>query len=112
MERADSRRGLPNNATSCGFYSCGYGIQARHRSLGGCPGADTYDDRSSLSLSDRYSPAVHAYAYADPDRHAHADRDRHGHPYAHAHADPDFHAHPYARLQRRTIPELGVAILR
>ncbi len=120
MERADSRRGIPNNATCCGCYWRGYRSRAGDRSLRGCPGADTYDDRSSLSNSHRYSRAAHAYAYADADPYPHADTDAHAHPnadpdpdpHAHSYAHADFHAYPYARLQRRTIPKLGVEILR
>ncbi len=125
VEGANSKRGLANRTGSCGCCGRGYGSQSGHRSLRCCPGADTYDNLCSLSDSQPYSHR-HAYAYAyaytycyayantTPDTHSCAARTRtHAHPYAHADADPDPdpHTHPYARLPR-TIPKLGVAILR
>jgi hypothetical protein len=108
VEGANSKRGLANRTSSCGR---GYGSQSRRCSLRGCPSADTYDNLCSLSDSQPYSHRhaysySYAYAYANttPDTHSCAAR-------THADADPDPHAHPYARL-RRTIPKLGVAILR
>ena len=119
VEGANSKRGLANRATSCGCCGRGYGNQARHRSLKGCPSADTYDNLCSLSDSQPYSHRhayacayayAYSYAYANttPDTHSCADADADANP----HAYPYAHAHPYARLQRRTIPKLGVAILR
>ncbi len=113
VEGANSKRGLANRTSSRGCCGRDYRIQARHRSLRGCPSANTYDNLCSLSDSQPYSHRhAHAYAYTDttPDTHSCPAR-THGHLYAHADADPDPHAHPYARLQR-TIPKLGVAILR
>jgi hypothetical protein len=117
VEGANSRRGLANRTSSCGCCGRGYRIQSRHRSLRGRPSADTYDNLCSLSDSQPDSqPYSHRYAYSyansyantTPDTHSCAAR-THAHPYAHADADPD--AHPYARLPR-TVPKLGVAILR
>ena len=117
VEGADSKRDLANRTSSRGCCGLGYGNQSQHHSLRGCPGADTYDNRSPLSLtkSQPYShrhACSYAYAYPRADANAHtgphagadANADTHAHSYA--------HAHPYARLQRRTIPKLGMAILR
>ncbi len=120
VEGANSKRGLANRTSSCGCCGRGYGSQARHRSLKGRPSADTYDNLcsppNSQPDSHRHAYAYsYAYAYANPHPSVHPSA--HAHPYADAdpdpHADPDAdpHAHPYARLQR-TIPKLGVAILR
>ena len=118
VEGANSKRVLANRTPSCGCCGRGYGSQSRRCSLRGCPSADTYDNICSLSHSQPYSHR-HAYTYAYSCAHAHADphADPHGHPYADADADPDpnadslAHPHPYARLPR-TIPKLGMAILR
>ena len=109
VEGATSKRGLANRTSSRCCCGRGYRSQSRHRSLKGHPSTVTYDNLCSLSDSQPY-PHRHAYAYGDttPDTHSCPAR-THGHLYAHA--DPDPHAHPYARLQR-TIPKLGVAILR
>ncbi len=113
VEGANPKRGLANRTSSCGCCGRGYGSQSQHCSLRGCPNADTYDNLYSPSNSQTYSHRhacayAYSYAYANttPDTHSCA---AHANPYAHA--DPDPHAHPYARLQR-TIPKLGVAILR
>ena len=118
VEGANSKRGLANRTSSCGCCDCGYGSQSRRCSLRGCPSADTYDNLFSLSNSQPYSHR-HAYAYACadlyPSAHPQPHPDPYGHTYtyAHAHADADAgpDPHPYARLPR-TIPKLGVAILR
>ena len=119
VEGANSKRGLANRATSCGCCGRGYRNQARHRSLKDRPSADAYDNRNRCSLSDT-QPYSHRHAYA----YAYAYANTHSYSYtsacAYAHADPPADAnshsyapaHPYARLQRRTIPKLGVAILR
>ncbi len=127
VEGANSKRGLANRTSSCGCCGRGYGNQARHCSLKGRPSTGTYDNLCSPSNSQPYSHRhayAYAYAYSHPSTHpcahpcahscaarthAHADPDPHGHPYADADANP--HAHPCARLPR-TIPKLGVAILR
>ena len=118
VEGANSKRVLANRTPSCGCCGRGYGSQSRRCSLRGCPSADTYDNICSLSHSQPYSHRhAYAYAYAYSCAHAHADphADPHGHPYADADADPNAdslaHPHPYARLPR-TIPKLGMAILR
>ncbi len=120
VEGDDSRRGFANRASSCGCCGHGYGNQSRHHSVNGRPGADTYDSRSSLSNSQPNSQPDshrHAYAYASTYAYAYAYAyaSAYAYPSAHAYADADAHAHahahPYARLQR-TIPKLGVAILR
>ena len=114
VEGANSKRVLANRTPSCGCCGRGYGSQSRRCSLRGCPSADTYDNICSLSHSQPYS---HRHAYAYSCAHAHADphADPHGHPYADADPDPNAdslaHPHPYARLPR-TIPKLGMAILR
>ncbi len=109
---------LANRTSSCGCCGPGYGIQSQRCSLRGCPGAGTYDNLCSLpnSLSDS-QPYSHRYAYTDPypsaypSAYSHADADADADPYPSADAHADTHTHPYARLQR-TIPKLGVAILR
>jgi hypothetical protein len=111
VEGANSKRGLANRTSSCGCCGRGYGSQSRHYSLRGYPNASTYDNLYSPSNSQTYSHRhacsysySYSYSYANttPDTHSCAAR---------THADPNCHAHPYARL-RRTIPKLGVAILR
>ncbi len=116
VEGANSKRDLANRTSSRGCCGRGYGSQSRHCSLKSRPSIDTYDNLCSPSNSHPYSHR-HAYAYAyaythantTPDTHAHAHADADPDPYADAYADT--YAHPYARL-RRTIPKLGMAILR
>ncbi len=116
VEGANSKRGLANRASSCGCCGRGYRSHARHCSLRGCPNADTYDNLCSPSNSQPDSHR-HAYAYAYSYPYSSAHPGAHPSTHAHPYADPDPHAHPYAhahphtRLQR-TIPKLGVAILR
>ena len=116
VEGADSKRDLANRTSSRGCCGLGYGNQSQHHSLRGHPSADTYRNRCSLSDSQPHSYS-YAYAYAAPDTYScaahsdpdpHADADANADPYTHPYA----HAHPCARLQRRTIPKLGVAIPR
>ncbi len=123
VEGASSKRGLANSASSCHCCGHGYGNQSQHRGLNGRPGADTYNNRCSLSDSlSRSQPYSHrhAYAYAYAYAYAHAYAHAYAQAYANADAnadananantDPDAHAHPFARLQH-SIPKLGVAIL-
>ena len=120
VEGADSKRGLAslaNRTSSRGCCGLGYGNQSQHRSLNGRPSADAYDNLcslpNSLSVSQPYAHR-HAYAHActypsaHPSAHAHADPYANANPNPHTHAD----AFPHARLQRRTIPKLGMAIPR
>ena len=110
VEGANSKRGLANRASSHGCCGCGYGSRSRHRGLRGCPNAGTYDNLCSPSNSHPYSHR-HAHAYAYSYAYANTTPDTHSRD-AHADAHSYAHTHPYARLQRRTIPKLGVAILR
>ncbi len=119
VEGANPKRDLANRASRCGCRSRSYGNQSRHRSLKGCPDADTYDNLCSLADPQPDSHVyAHAHTYADASASAHANPDANpdadADALAYTDADPrtDAHSDSYARLQRRTIPELGVAILR
>ncbi len=113
VERANSKRGLANHDSSCGCRGRGYGNQSRRCGLNGRPSADTYDNRYSPPDTQPYAHAyAHAYAYTHAYAYAHANPNTNPHADADPNANALTDADSYARLQRRTIPELDVAILR